>query len=126
MRPVGRGSRAWHAMARDVRRESFAGRRFGGDREEWTGYIYTDRPVYRPGHTVHFKGILRVRKRPMATKSRPAKRVKVEIQDPDQKPVYQKTLTVSANGTIHDDLTLAANAALGNYYHSRSLRRKAA
>ena len=25
------------------------------------GYIYTDRPVYRPGHTVHFKGVLRQR-----------------------------------------------------------------
>src|SRR6202034_4129116 len=24
-----------------------------------TGYIYTDRPVYRPGDTVHFRGILR-------------------------------------------------------------------
>ena len=23
------------------------------------GYLYTDRPVYRPGHTVHWKGILR-------------------------------------------------------------------
>ena len=27
--------------------------------EDLTSYIYTDRPVYRPGHTVHFKGILR-------------------------------------------------------------------
>ena len=43
------------------------------------------------------------------------KRVKVEIQDPDQKPIYQQSLIVSANGTIGDNLTLAANAALGNY-----------
>ena len=35
------------------------------------------------------------------------KAVSVTIQDPEQKPVYQKTLTASANGTIHDDLTLA-------------------
>ncbi len=32
-----------------------------GSREEWSGYIYTDRPVYRPGHTVRFKASLRVR-----------------------------------------------------------------
>src|SRR5664279_3830346 len=30
---------------------------FETSREHWLGYIYTDRPVYRPGHTVHFKGI---------------------------------------------------------------------
>ena len=34
---------------------------FETSREHWMGYIYTDRPVYRPGHTVHFKGILRQR-----------------------------------------------------------------
>ena len=83
--------------------------------DQWTGYIYTDRPVYRPGHTVHFKGVLRLH---AATGYQiPAgKSVSVEIQDPDQKPVYQKTLTTSANGTIHDDLTLAPTAALGNYF----------
>ena len=27
--------------------------------EEWMGYIFSERPVYRPGHTVHFKGLLR-------------------------------------------------------------------
>src|SRR5262249_13910500 len=26
--------------------------------EDWTGYVYTDRPVYRPTHVVHFKAIL--------------------------------------------------------------------
>jgi len=30
-----------------------------GDNEKWASYVYTDRPVYRPGHTVHWKGILR-------------------------------------------------------------------
>src|SRR5262249_5975610 len=30
-----------------------------GEADNVQGYIYTDRPVYRPAHTVHFKGILR-------------------------------------------------------------------
>src|SRR6202011_4563903 len=34
---------------------------FGPNHDDLRGYIYTDRPVYRPGHTVHFKGILRAR-----------------------------------------------------------------
>jgi len=86
-----------------------------GESDSWTGYVYTDRPIYRPGHTVHFKGILRVRTS-NGYEVPSGKRVKVEIEDPDEKPVYQQSLTVSSNGTIRDDLTLAANAALGNYY----------
>ena len=27
----------------------------------WAAYVYTDRPVYRPGHTVHWKAVLRER-----------------------------------------------------------------
>lgn len=82
---------------------------------EWVGYIYTDRPVYRPGHTVHFKGILRLRTADGHEVPAGAK-VSVEIQDPDQKSVYQKTLTVSPTGAIFDDFTLPASASLGNYY----------
>jgi uncharacterized protein YfaS (alpha-2-macroglobulin family) len=87
----------------------------GAGADEWMGYLYTDRPIYRPGHTVHFKGLLRLR----ATDGYdvPAgRKVSVEIQDPDQKPVYQKTLTVSPSGAIFDDLVLAPGVALGNYY----------
>ena len=76
---------------------------FGASAEQWTGYVYTDRPVYRPGHTVHFKGILRLGT--AGGYEIPAGRgVSVSIQDSEQKPVYQKTLTASTNGTIHGDL----------------------
>ncbi len=88
---------------------------FSANQSTWMGYIYTDRPVYRPGHTVHFKGILRLRT--AAGYEVPAgKAVSVSIQDQEQKPVYQKSLNTSANGTIHDDLTLPLSAALGNYF----------
>jgi hypothetical protein len=93
---------------------TLAGYAFGVDREEWRSDVYTDRPVYRPGHTVHFKAILRTQS--AAGYEVPAgKTVSVQIQDADQKPVYQKTLTVTAMGTVHDDLTLAAGATLGYY-----------
>jgi alpha-2-macroglobulin len=93
---------------------TLAGYAFGVDREEWKGYVYTDRPVYRPGHTVHFKAILRTQS-PAGYEVPAGKTVSVQVQDADQKPVYQKTLTVTAIGTVHDDLTLAAGAALGDY-----------
>jgi hypothetical protein len=85
------------------------------DREQWTGYAYTDRPVYRPGHTVHFKAVLRTRG--SGGYMVPAgKTVSVAVNDPEQKPVYQKTLVVGPTGSIHDELTLPPNAALGSYF----------
>ncbi len=101
---------------RDVAASSVEGGAFGGEAgRDWTGYIYTDRPIYRPGHTVHFKGILRVRTA-NGYEVPAGKRVNVEIQDPDQKPVFQQSLTLSPNGTIRGDLTLGPTAALGNYF----------
>jgi len=83
--------------------------------QDWTGYIYTDRPVYRPGHTVHFKGILRARSgeqfRPPA-----GEQVQITVEDPNNKQVYQTNAVVSAFGGIHGDFTLAGDAALGYYF----------
>ncbi|MGC1266733.1 MAG: MG2 domain-containing protein [Candidatus Acidiferrum sp.] len=82
--------------------------------QDWTGYVYTDRPVYRPTHTVHFKAILRTRS---GERFRvPAgEHVQVLVEDPDSKPVFQSTLPISSFGTIHGDLNLSAVAALGYY-----------
>jgi uncharacterized protein YfaS (alpha-2-macroglobulin family) len=93
---------------------TLSGYDFGGAREAWTGYIYTDRPVYRPGHTVHFRAVVRLR---TATGYEiPAgKSLVVEIQDAEQKAVYKKNLTATGNGTIHDEFDLPVSAALGNY-----------
>ncbi len=89
--------------------------------EDWTGYIYTDRPVYRPGHTAHFKVILRTRSGERY-KIPAGEQVQVLVEDPSSKPVLQTTFTVSAFGTIHGDVVLAADAALGYYSISVSTR----
>ena len=87
---------------------------FETSREHWTGYIYTDRPVYRPGHTVHFKGILR--QRGAAGYIVPAgKPFSVEIQDAEQKPIYRKTLTATATGRSTTTSRSGPTAALGSY-----------
>ncbi|MGH9673420.1 MAG: MG2 domain-containing protein, partial [Bryobacteraceae bacterium] len=80
----------------------------------WTGYIHTDRPVYRPGHKVHFRGILRI---PSASGYVvPAGReVAIEVQDSDARSLLQRKLTVSPMGTIRGDFEIPATAALGYY-----------
>ena len=87
--------------------------------EDWIGYIYTDRPVYRPGHTVHLKGIIRTRNGeryqvPAGTT------VQVSVEDPNNKQVWQKELALSAFGTVRGDFDMPATAALG--YYSISIR----
>ncbi len=117
MKPVGAEGSELRIVARNGRDYAVNTMPGGGIRDSslWMGYIFTDRPVYRPGHTVHFKGVLRVR-RASGFEVPAGKNVTVEIQDPDGKPVYQKTLTANANGSIRDDLTLQAGAALGHYF----------
>ncbi len=82
--------------------------------EDWTGYVYTDRPVYRPGHTVHFKMILRTRSGERYTV--PAgQSVQIVIEDPTSKQLLQTNLPVSPFGTVHGELKLLETAALGYY-----------
>ena len=78
------------------------------------GYIYTDRPVYRPGHTVHIKGVLRQEKNDSLDLPE-AKTIKLKVTDADNKVVLQQDVPVSAHGTVTADLTLAADAGLGYY-----------
>lgn len=78
------------------------------------GYLYTDRPVYRPGHTVYFKGILRS-ELGAAYRLPERREVDVEITDPDGKSVYHKTVSVSAMGTLQGEFVVPATAALGYY-----------
>ncbi len=89
---------------------------YGAAARQWTGYIYTDRPVYRPRDTVHFRGILRIQNSPTGYSIPAGQSFAVQIQDPDGKQVYAKHLTANSNGIIHDEFTSDRTAALGNYY----------
>lgn len=78
-------------------------------------YISTDRPIYRPGQTVHFKGIHReIRDKKLTFK--PNESVKVEIRDPNDRVIKAYTKTWSEFGTITDTFQLAHEPALGTYY----------
>ena len=88
---------------------------YGGSNRVWLGYIYTDRPVYRPGDTIHFRGILR-RQAAVGYETPASEAVSVQITDPDGKNIYQKTLTTNTSGIIHDELTVDKSSALGSFY----------
>ncbi len=80
----------------------------------WSSYIYTDRPVYRPGHVVHWKGILRARVENHLELPKLAT-IHVTIADQDDHALLDKDMPLSAAGNVTGDLTLPASATLGYY-----------
>ncbi|MGI8836637.1 MAG: alpha-2-macroglobulin family protein [Pyrinomonadaceae bacterium] len=92
---------------------------FFGDYEETSenvkGYIYTDRPVYRPAHKVSFKGIVRAIDPSGAYKSVGANTVNVTIADPNGANVFTKELPLSARGTFNGEMDISESAPLGGY-----------
>lgn len=77
-------------------------------------YVYTDRPVYRPGHTVHIKAVVRREKDDQLVLST-EKTLRLRVTGDSDNVILQKDLPVSAHGTVATDLTLADDATLGYY-----------
>jgi len=80
----------------------------------YSAFGYTDRPVYRPGHTVHFKVIIRQHAGDALTLPK-LSQIHITINDDQQKAVYDKKLPVSAMGTVAGELELPLTASLGYY-----------
>jgi uncharacterized protein YfaS (alpha-2-macroglobulin family) len=85
------------------------------------GYTYTDRPVYRPGDTVHFKSIVRAQ-----TMSGyiipPDRELRLEMRDPrDYKTIWTQTVKLSDMGTAEWNYVVPAEANLGLFYLSMQM-----
>ncbi|MGH9822166.1 MAG: MG2 domain-containing protein, partial [Blastocatellia bacterium] len=84
------------------------------------GYIYTDRPIYRPGQTVYFKGI--VRQFGENGYELPSdKTVSLTIQDPNGTKMFDKDLQLSPRGTFSGQVDVAGGAPLGSYQISAKI-----
>jgi len=81
---------------------------------ELAGYIYTDKPIYRPGHSVHLKAILRWRHHDALAKFDRSE-VEVVASDPNDKVVFRQQVKVDAFGAVNATFPVPATAALGNY-----------
>ena len=86
----------------------------GQPARELAAYIYTDKPIYRPGHTVHLKGILRWRQMDTLAKfDRPD--AEVVVSDANDKVVFRRQVKLDGFGAVHASFPVPATAALGNY-----------
>ena len=75
-------------------------------------YVYTDRPVYRPEQTVHFKAIVRVAEDGIYH-NRPGQPVQVVIEDPRGNTVKTENLETNEFGAVSGSLQLEESPPLG-------------
>jgi len=88
---------------------------FDPGEDGFVGLVFDDRGIYRPGETVHIKGVLR---EPIATGTKtPAtgKPVHLEVQGPDGEKVSAVDTATTAFGTFATDVKLPMTGRLGSY-----------
>ncbi len=77
--------------------------------------VYTDRPIYRPGHTVHIRGALRAHAGESYRLPPDDQQVLVTINDPQWETVMETTLTTGEFGTFDTSIALDTTAPPGPY-----------
>lgn len=85
------------------------------------GFLQSDRGIYRPGETVHFKGLARAVSSGTPPRVPSAKKVRLSIEDARGSELTQQTLALSAFGGFSFDYGLSPEASLGDYYVKATL-----
>ncbi len=87
-----------------------------GDVNHSAAFITTDRPIYKPGHDVHFKAVVRRDDDAVLTLPPAGTAVTVRIRDGRDNVVQTFELTTNDFGTVHGTFQLAEGAMLGSYH----------
>jgi len=85
-----------------------------GTVQPFKAYVYTDRPVYRPGHLVQFRGTVRRAERGAYRMPDGIKTATVEVRFGGD-PVYRKELPLNEWGSFAGEFQLAPEPPLGEY-----------
>jgi len=77
-------------------------------------HVYTDRPLYRAGQTVYFRGVARAERD--VHYSLPGRdEVRVRVYDAAGEEIYDERLELDEFGVFHGELPLNEGASLGQY-----------
>ena len=78
-------------------------------------FLFTDRPIYRPGDTVHFKSISRDDNDGILSIPSGQFTVKVIKDWNDTHPIFEKTYFMGPSGALSGDVVLPVDAGTGDY-----------
>lgn len=83
-------------------------------KEEFFLYLYTDRPIYRPGQTVSYRGIMR--RSDGARYDLPdLASAQLQVRDAEGRVVHQTRQALSSYGTFSGQFELSDDTSLGTY-----------
>lgn len=82
----------------------------------YVGNMFTDRPIYRPGETVHLKGIVRADDDAHYSVPAAGSSFALNLNDPSGKQLYAAPASLSDMGTFEATIALSADAPVGTYY----------
>ena len=83
---------------------------------EWVGHLYTDRPIYRPGETVEWKGIVRGDDDATYTVPPADATFQITITNARGQQVRQDSAHPNEFGSFSGSFTLPSDAPTGNYF----------
>ncbi len=95
-----------------------------GKPRSYQAYVYTDRPIYRPGHNVRFRGTIRRVERVGYSLAEPIETVNVNIKTDGGSTVYDEDLPLNEWGTFSGEFQLAPEPPLGEYELITTVGRK--
>jgi uncharacterized protein YfaS (alpha-2-macroglobulin family) len=81
----------------------------------YLSYIYTERPIYRPGQTVRFKAVIRIDNDAAYTLLPAGTPVKVFVRDGRGTRIQSFDLKTNDFGSVEGSFPIGADATLGNY-----------
>jgi uncharacterized protein YfaS (alpha-2-macroglobulin family) len=88
---------------------------FMTEKERWKPYLYTERPIYRPGQEVHFKVVLREIVG-QEYRNAPHQALTLSIRDSRARTIYRKEVATNAMGSYSGTFTLNKEASVGYYF----------
>ncbi|WP_373048020.1 MG2 domain-containing protein [Vulgatibacter sp.] len=86
-----------------------------GNERKSLGLVFPERGIYRPGETVHTKGVVRFRRLGALHKPPEGTAVELLLRSPRGDEVAKRQVQVSRFGTFHADFAVPADAPLGTW-----------
>lgn len=78
-------------------------------------YLFTDRPLYKPGDTVYFKAVIRDDNDALYTVPQGTAHVKVFKDYQREQPLFEKNIPLSSEGTVAGSYVIPEDGKTGNY-----------